>query len=219
MKKRVIYIYTDGKDYKIGKSDRFAETAEEAALERISEQSTAAVHGDLEILDELTISRENVDSLFIESYIHNKLEDLGYERLRRRITKEGRVLRDGNTEWFNLRDLNKNQAKSLIRGIFAEVNYESGQKSFEYYVLSWGKYYSGMVNTTGVYPKGSKKEGEPFSKAIGINVKTENKRSELEEFLRTFRKDHIREIEKSSITTSNTFELHQFKKWIKEALY
>lgn len=130
MKKRVIYIYTDGKDYKIGKSDRFAETAEEAALERISEQSTAAVHGDLEILDELTISRENVDSLFIESYIHNKLEDLGYERLRRRITKEGRVLRDGNTEWFNLRDLNKNQAKSLIRGIFAEVNYESGQKSY-----------------------------------------------------------------------------------------
>jgi len=93
------------------------------------------------------------------------------------------------------------------------------KKSFEYYVLSWGKYYSGMVNTTGIYPAGSRKAGKPFSKAIGINVKTESKRPELEEFLRTFRKDHIQEIERSSITTSNSFELQQFKKWVKEALY
>ena len=83
----VIYIYTDYRNYKIGKAARYASSPEEAAKIRISEQTTAATYGNWKLVDVLVISREGLDPLFVEAYIHNRIQELGYERLHRKDRK------------------------------------------------------------------------------------------------------------------------------------
>lgn len=131
MKKyRVIYIYTDGKDYKIGKADREANSPEECADIRISEQMTAVSKGKFWTVSVFEITNEKVDSLFVEGYIHNKIELLGYERIKRKFVKAQGDLREGNSEWFNFRNLKEYEVLNLVRKIFLEVNKVSGQKHY-----------------------------------------------------------------------------------------
>jgi len=126
----VIYIYTDYRNYKIGKAARYASSPEEAAKIRISEQTTAATYGNWKLVDVLVISREGLDPLFVEAYIHNRIQELGYERLHRNVQFSEKDIKEGLSEWFNFRKLNEFKVKRLIREIFSEVNHASGQKFY-----------------------------------------------------------------------------------------
>jgi len=126
----VIYIYTDFRNYKIGKAARYASSPEEAAKIRISEQTTAAIYGSWKLVDVLVISREGLDPLFVEAYIHNRIEEMGYERLYRNVQFSEKDIKEGLSEWFNFRKLNEFKVKRLVRQIFYEVNHASGQKFY-----------------------------------------------------------------------------------------
>lgn len=160
--KRVIYIYTDGRNYKIGKADRYSESVEEAADERIGEQTTAATYGDFEVVDVLHITNENIDSLFVESYIHTKIQMLGYERLKRNVKKATGDLKTGNSEWFNFRKLNRYEVLDLIRKTFYEVNEKSGQK---HYIP---RFYQDIVNSLVLDKIASQKNQDNISLALEL---------------------------------------------------
>lgn len=127
--KKAIYIYTDGKNFKIGKADQRSDQSDSITIDeicdtRIREAQTAATYGELKSVHNFDIS--NVDSSYIvESYVHNQIELKGYDRLERKY--KGHV---GSTEWFNLEDLNEGQVIELVGNIIKDITGSTGKKSF-----------------------------------------------------------------------------------------
>jgi len=130
--KKAIYIYTDGKNFKIGKADQRLNqpdsiTIEEICNTRIREQQTASTYGNFKPVYFFDIS--NIDSSStVESYIHHKLELEGYNRLDRKYKEH-----TGSTEWFDLENLNEGQIIELVGNLIKETTGLTGRKTFTPY--------------------------------------------------------------------------------------
>lgn len=133
--KKAIYIYRKkdkGNTYKIGKADQRSNQSDSISLQeivdiRIKEQGTAATHGEIIPIYAFDISSAD-SSIMVESYIHNKLELLGYERLKRKYKSH-----EGSTEWFKLEGLNDGQVTELVGNLIKEVTGSTGKNQFTPY--------------------------------------------------------------------------------------
>jgi|TARA_R110000744_G_scaffold380323_1_gene500713 hypothetical protein len=129
---KAIYIYTDGKNFKIGKADQRSDQSDSITIDeicdtRIREQQTASTYGELKPIKFFNISTAD-SSVMVESYIHNQLEVNGYDRLKRKYKDH-----TGNTEWFNLEDLNEGQVIELVGNLIKDITGSTGKNQFSPY--------------------------------------------------------------------------------------
>ena len=127
--KKAIYIYTDGKNFKIGKADQRSDqsdfiTIDEICDTRIREQQTASTYGEITPVHFFDISVSD-SSVMVESYIHQQLELKGYNRLKRKYKSH-----TGSTEWFDLEDLNEGQVIELIGNLINNITGFTGKSTF-----------------------------------------------------------------------------------------
>ena len=127
--KKAIYIYTDGKNFKIGKADQRLDQSDSITIEeicdtRIREQQTASTYGEITPVHFFDISVSD-SSVMVESYIHQQIELKGYNRLKRKYKNH-----TGSTEWFNLEDLNEGQVIELVGNLINNITGSTGKGIF-----------------------------------------------------------------------------------------
>lgn len=130
--KKAIYIYTDGKNFKIGKADQRSDQSDSITIDeicdtRIREQQTASTYGDFQKVFFFDISNTG-SSYDVENYIHNQIELKGYDRLKRKYKDH-----TGSTEWFSLEDLNEGQVVELVGNLIKDVTGSTGKNQFTPY--------------------------------------------------------------------------------------
>jgi hypothetical protein len=134
--KKVIYIYSDSvpNQFKIGKADQRTDqntniSLDEIGQNRISEQQTASSRGKINVHGILDIS-EAEDSLVVESFIHGKLVEMGYDRIKRDLIHNGETFKEGKSEWFSINDLSSDEVVSLIDSFIRQCLNKSGKPSY-----------------------------------------------------------------------------------------
>jgi len=140
--KKAIYVYTDGSCYKIGKADQRLDQSSNISIEeicdcRINEQQTAATYGELKLIYPFDISSAD-SSVMVESYIHKKLVEKGYDRLKRKYKGK-----EGKTEWFDLVDLDDSGVIELVGNLIKDVTGLTGK--FQYQPRAYQAYVKAML--------------------------------------------------------------------------
>ena len=132
--KKAIYIYQNSEtgpfNFKIGKADQRVNQDDSVSIydiakTRVLEQQTAATFGNFTLVEAFDIS-EAKSSVAIESFIHTKLQLLGYTRLERTFED-----RKGSTEWFCIEDKTPADVKRMVGSLIKSKLDKSGLKSYQ----------------------------------------------------------------------------------------